>query len=280
MDLVTTIGDLRARRELLTGPVGFVPTMGCLHEGHLSLARLARQESASVVVSIFVNPTQFSPTEDFADYPRDVDGDLALLEGEGVDLVFAPGTDALYAVDHATWVELPALTDRLEGASRPTHFRGVATVVLKLLNLVRPDLLVLGQKDAQQAVVVGRMLRDLNLPVTLRIGPTVREEDGLAMSSRNAYLAPEERTAAGVLYRAVRRAEALWKDGERNANVLRDALSALLADEPLAAVDYVSVADPESLNELEGEADQALASLAVRFGRTRLIDNILLGRSA
>jgi len=280
MDLVTTIGDLRARRELLAEPVGFVPTMGCLHEGHLSLARLARQESASVVVSIFVNPTQFSPTEDFADYPRDVDGDLALLEGEGVDLVFAPGTDALYAVDHATWVELPALTDRLEGASRPTHFRGVATVVLKLLNLVRPDLLVLGQKDAQQAVVVGRMLRDLNLPVTLRIGPTVREEDGLAMSSRNAYLAPEERTAAGVLYRAVRRAEALWKDGERNANVLRDALSALLADEPLAAVDYVSVADPESLNELEGEADQALASLAVRFGRTRLIDNILLGRSA
>jgi len=280
MDLVTTIGDLRARRELLTGPVGFVPTMGCLHEGHLSLVRLARRESASVIASIFVNPTQFSPTEDFADYPRDLDRDLALLEGEGVDLVFAPETDALYAADHATWVELPALTDRLEGASRPTHFRGVATVVLKLLNLVRPDLLVLGQKDAQQAVVVGRMLRDLDLPVTLRIGPTVREEDGLAMSSRNAYLAPEERTAAAILCRAVRRAEALWKDGERNADVLREALSGVVAEEPLAAVDYVSVADPESLDELEGEADEALASLAVRIGRTRLIDNTLLGRSA
>ncbi|UCF09655.1 MAG: pantoate--beta-alanine ligase [Candidatus Bipolaricaulota bacterium] len=280
MNVATTIADVRALRSRLEEPVGLAPTMGYLHEGHLSLVRLARAECASVVASVFVNPTQFAPGEDFTDYPRDLERDLALLEAEGVDLVFAPGADELYAADHTTWIELPTLTGRLEGASRPTHFRGVATIVLKLVNIVAPQVLVLGQKDAQQAVVVGRMLRELDVPVELRIGPTVREEDGLAMSSRNAYLAPDDRTVAAVLYRALRRVEALWRDGERDADALREAISAVLAGEPSADVDYVSVADPESLEELDGTVEAALASIAVRIGRTRLIDNLVLGRSA
>jgi pantoate--beta-alanine ligase len=230
-----------------------------------------------VAVSIFVNPTQFAPHEDFTRYPRDPQRDLALLEREQVDLVFLPEREEIYPADFGTYVVLPEADTLLEGAHRPGHFRGVATVVCKLLNIVQPTRAYFGQKDAQQTVVVRQMVRDLNMPYTIVVAPTVREPDGLAMSSRNTYLTPEERRVAPALYRALRATEAAYAAGERSAEALRAAAEAVLQAEPLLQPEYVSVADPLSLHELEQVgARGALVSLAVRLGAVRLIDNMLL----
>jgi pantoate--beta-alanine ligase len=280
MQVLRTVAEVRAWRRGLAGSVGLVPTMGYLHEGHLSLVRAARAADAHVLVSIFVNPTQFAPNEDLARYPRDEERDLALLEREGVDAVFAPGVEEMYPEGLSTYVTVEGLTARLEGASRPTHFRGVTTVVAKLLNIVQPERAYFGQKDAQQLAVVRRMARDLDLPVEIVGMPIVREADGLAMSSRNVYLSPEERQAALVLSRALRLASELCAAGERDAGVLRARMRALIDEEPLARADYVSIADPETLAELDRVDRPALASLAARFGTTRLIDNTLLAPPA
>jgi pantoate--beta-alanine ligase len=276
MELVRTVAALRERLRALESPVGFVPTMGYLHEGHLSLARRARSDSRAVVASIFVNPTQFGANEDFGQYPRDLDRDLDLLRGAGVDLVFAPEVAEMYPPGFATYVHAEGITDQLEGAVRPGHFRGVTTVVAKLFNLVQPDRAYFGQKDAQQARVIRQMVADLAFPVEVIVCPTVREPDGLALSSRNTYLTPEERSAAPVLYRALREARARYDAGERDAERLRAAMRATLSAEPLAKVDYVSVADLDSLEELTRVDRGALVSLAVRIGQTRLIDNLIL----
>lgn len=276
MRVIRTVGELRALRRALPGDVGFVPTMGYLHEGHLSLVRAARAENAHAIVSVFVNPTQFGPGEDYERYPRDEERDLALLQAEQVDAAFVPPVEEIYPAGDATFVEVAHLTERLEGAHRPGHFRGVTTVVAKLLNIVQPRRAYFGQKDAQQLLVVRRMVRDLHLDVEIVGLPTVREPDGLALSSRNAYLTPKEREAALVLFRALRRAEELFAAGERGGEALRAAMREVIAREPLARVDYVSVADAESLEELERIEGPALASLAVRIGGTRLIDNVIL----
>ena len=259
-------------------PLGLVPTMGALHEGHLALVRRARGENAAVAVSIFVNPTQFGPREDLDTYPRDMERDLALLEAEGVDLVYAPTLEEVYPPGFDTWVEPGALGNMLEGAVRPGHFRGVATVVAKLFGVVRPDRAYFGQKDGQQLAVIRQLVRDLNLGVEIVAVPTVRDADGLALSSRNAYLTPEERAAAPVIYRALRRAEELWQAGETDGKTLRQAVRGVLEGEPLlAGIDYVSVADAATLVELERVDRPAMVATAVRLGKTRLIDNVLLG---
>lgn len=277
MHVVTTIEDYRRLRATMTGSVGAVPTMGYLHAGHLALVRRARAENDHVVVSIFVNPTQFGPAEDFARYPRDPDRDLALLRAEGVDAVFLPDTGEMYPEGFSTSVEVHGLTDRLEGIHRPGHFRGVTTVVAKLLLILQPHRAYFGQKDAQQLIVVRRMVRDLAFPVEVVDVPTVREPDGLAMSSRNVYLSPEERRAAAALPRALERVRELWREGVRDAAALRNAMRQVLDAEPLVRTDYVSVADPDTLDELDAAGDRALASLAVRIGGTRLIDCAWLG---
>jgi pantoate--beta-alanine ligase len=279
MRVVRATDQMRAARELLAGSVGLVPTMGYLHEGHLSLVRQARADSDHVVVSIFVNPTQFGPNEDFERYPRDEVRDLALLKAEGVELVFAPAVEEMYAEGNATYVEVEGITEGLEGTHRPGHFRGVATIVTKLFAIVRPDRAYFGQKDAQQLAVVRRLARDLALGVEIVGMPTVREPDGLALSSRNAYLSPDERQAALVLSRALCRARELFDAGERDAETLRAAMRELIAREPLAQVDYVSVADAESLHELQRIDGPSLVSLAVRIGSTRLIDNVTVAPS-
>lgn len=280
MKVVSTRSEVRAAREGFDR-LGFVPTMGYLHEGHLSLVRAAKARMGAVAVSIFVNPTQFAPTDDLARYPRDLERDLALLEAAGCDLVFTPGVEEIYPAGFSTRVEVEGVTAPLEGAVRPGHFLGVATVVLKLFNIVQPDAAWFGQKDAQQCAVLRRMAADLDLPVEIVVAPTVREPDGLAMSSRNVYLAPPERAAAVVLISALRAAEALFQTGERDAERLRRAMDEVIAGEPLARPDYVSIADPDSLAELTTiDAHGALASLAVRIGSTRLIDNLLLGDAA
>lgn len=259
-------------------PLGLVPTMGALHEGHLALVRRAREENATVAASIFVNPTQFGPQEDLATYPRDMERDLALLEGDGVDLVYAPTQDEVYPPGFDTWVEPGALAERLEGAARPGHFRGVATVVTKLLNVVTPDRAYFGQKDGQQLAVIRQLARDLNLGAEIVAVPTVRDADGLALSSRNTYLTPEQRAAAPVIYRALSEARDLWVNGERDAETLRLAARRILESEPLIeGIDYVSVADALSLVELERADGAAMVSTAVRMGNTRLIDNVVVG---
>jgi pantoate--beta-alanine ligase len=277
MQIVTTIPDLRAARARLPEPVGLVPTMGYLHEGHLSLVRRARAECGSVAVSIFVNPTQFGPNEDLDAYPRDLDRDLGLLEPEGVDLVWTPTPEVMYPPGFQTWVTVEELTRPLEGALRPGHFRGVTTVVAKLFTGVLPRKAYFGQKDAQQARVVQQMTRDLNLPIDVVVCPTVREPDGLAMSSRNTYLSPQERQAATVLYRALTVARKAFEAGERDAGQLRQIVTETVAAEPLADLQYVSCADPETLQELETVTDKALISMAAFVGKTRLIDNAVLG---
>jgi pantoate--beta-alanine ligase len=276
MRVVHTIAEARAVRRALPGTWGFVPTMGYLHEGHLSLVRRARAENDRVAVSIFVNPTQFGPHEDYARYPRDLERDLRLLEPLGVDLVFVPSVEEMYPPGFQTWVIVEEVSRPLEGASRPGHFRGVATVVAKLFNILQPDRAYFGQKDAQQTVVIRRMVQDLNIPVEIVICPTVREPDGLAMSSRNTYLNPEERRAATVLFRALQAAKARYEVGERDAERLREAMREVIRAEPLARIDYVSVAHPETLQELERVEGPALLSLAVYIGTTRLIDNLML----
>jgi len=277
MKVIRTVAGMRQLRRRLAGTVGFVPTMGYLHEGHLSLVKRAREENASVVVSIFVNPTQFGPCEDFRQYPRDTERDLALLKEAGTDVVFMPPDQEMYPPAFSTWVEVDGLTRRLEGASRPNHFRGVTTVVTKLFNIVRPTRAYFGQKDAQQAAVITRMAADLNMDLDVVVCPTVREPDGLAMSSRNTYLSPEQHRAALVLYRSLKLAEERWASGERDPERIRTEMRHLIEQEPLAEIDYVSVADPATLEELDTVSPSALVSLAVRFGKTRLIDNVVLG---
>lgn len=276
MLLVQSISDLRAARRTLPEPVGLVPTMGYLHAGHLSLVQAARADCASVVVSIFVNPTQFGPSEDLAAYPRDLARDLQLLEDQGVDLVWNPTPEMMYPPGYQTWVTVEEVTKPLEGAMRPGHFRGVATVVAKLFNAVQPDKAYFGQKDAQQALVICQMARDLNFPLEVVVCPILREADGLAMSSRNVYLSPEERQAAVVLSRALQAARAAFEAGERDAAVLRRIVEDTVNAEPLARLQYVSCAQPESLQELDGPISSALLSMAVFFGKTRLIDNIVI----
>ena len=277
MKVVETVAGVRELRRALTEPVGLVPTMGYLHEGHLSLVRQARSESRSVVASIFVNPTQFGPGEDFEDYPRDTERDLAMLEQAGTDIVFMPSPEEMYPPQSGTWVEVAGLTQRLEGGSRPTHFRGVTTVVAKLFNIVQPTRAYFGQKDAQQAIVIRKMVSDLNMDLEVVVCPTVRESDGLAMSSRNTYLTPEQRQAAVVLSQSLALAERLWQNGERDAGRIRGVIRRLIEQQPLGDIDYISVADPGTLEELATIAAEALVSLAVGFGRTRLIDNVVLG---
>lgn len=276
MQVVTTLSDLRAARAALPGPVGFVPTMGYLHAGHLSLVRAARAECAGVVASIFVNPTQFGPTEDLDKYPRDLERDLTLLEAAGVDLVWTPTREEMYPPNFQTWVNVDSITARLEGEIRPGHFRGVTTVVAKLFNAVQPQFAYFGQKDAQQALVIRRMVQDLNFPIQIVICPIIREADGLAMSSRNVYLNPAERQAATVLSRALNASREAYLAGERDANQLRRIALAVFASEPLARVQYVSLSDAETLQELEQVQGTALLSTAAYLGKTRLIDNLIL----
>lgn len=279
MDIVHTIQDFWKARQWC-GTIGFVPTMGYLHEGHLELVRNARAECESVVVSIFVNPTQFGPNEDFESYPRDSVRDLQMLIDEGVDIVFLPEVKEIYPQGFSSYVQVDGVTERLEGASRPTHFRGVTTVVCKLFNIVRPSCAYFGQKDAQQFMVIRKMVEDLDMPLEVAMVTTVREVDGLAMSSRNTYLAPNERDAATILYRALQAAEQRYKKSVRDANALRKAMQTKLDQEPLAQVEYVSVAHPRTLQELDKiGADGALLSLAVRIGKTRLIDNMFIAES-
>ena len=270
--IATDRHSLAATRAALPSPVGLVPTMGALHAGHLALIDRARRECASVVVSIFVNPTQFGPGEDYERYPRDLETDLRACEASGVDLVFAPAVDSMYPPGHTTAVDPGTLGTVLEGAARPGHFRGVATVVTILFDLVRPDLAYFGQKDGQQVAVVERVVRDLGLPVGLVVVPTVRDPDGLALSSRNAYLSPGERAAAPVLHRALRAAADGYGRGERDAERLRWLMREVLAEVPQARPDYVSVADRATLEELATVDRPALLSLAVRFPSARLID--------
>ena len=276
METVTTLAELRLARKKLSEPVALVPTMGYLHNGHISLVRLASQECASVVVSIFVNPLQFGPQEDLAAYPRDLPRDLRLLSLENVSLVWTPTNKVMYPSGFQTWVSVEEVTRPLEGSQRPGHFRGVATVVAKLFNAVQPQRAYFGQKDAQQVAVIRRMAADLNFPLEIVVCPTVREPDGLALSSRNVYLNPAERQAATILYRSLSTAQAAFQAGERDGEQLRQIMRDLLASEPLAQPQYVSCADPDSLQELNLVTDRALLSLAVLVGKTRLIDNFII----
>ena len=276
MKVLTTIAEFKKARRSIDSTVGFVPTMGYLHEGHLVLVRRAKAENEVAVASIFVNPTQFGPKEDFARYPRDPERDLDLLKKEETDLVFMPSAGEMYPEGCSTWVDVLKVTERLEGASRPGHFRGVATVVAKLFNIVEPTRAYFGQKDAQQVVVVRKMVADLNMNLEVVVVPTHREPDGLAMSSRNVYLNPQERQSALVVWKSLNLAQQLWSQGERKAEILRQQMADLIRKEPLARIDYISIANPEMLEELTEIKQPALVSLSVYVGKTRLIDNITL----
>lgn len=277
MKVVESIADLRdIRRADPALTWGFVPTMGFLHDGHISLVGQSVRENDRTAVSIFVNPAQFNDPGDLAAYPRDIERDLALLRKAGADLVWTPEPETVYPPDFQTHVDVGELSRPLEGAARPGHFRGVATVVAKLFNAVQPDRAYFGQKDAQQAAVIRRMVIDLNVPVEIIVAPTVREPDGLAMSSRNSRLPADARQAATCLYRALSAAQVLWNRGERRGDILRAEMRRVIAAEPLARIDYVSVADPETLVELEAARGAALFSLAVFVGGVRLIDNVRL----
>ena len=276
MKVINTIVDMKRLRLKLAGQVGFVPTMGYLHEGHLSLVKRARGENDSIVVSIFVNPAQFGPQEDLSQYPRDTERDLSLLKKEKTDIVFMPSADEIYPVQFNSWVEVAGLTERLEGISRPTHFRGVTTAVAKLFNIVQPDRAYFGQKDAQQVAVIKKMVKDLDMNLEVIACPTIRELDGLAMSSRNSYLNPEQRQAATVLYEALCLAEQMWSSEEKDAYKIRQEMRHLIQQQPLADIDYISIADSETLEEVRQISPPVLVSLAVKIGKPRLIDNIIL----
>ncbi len=277
MRRLTTIDGVRTWRKERAGSVGLVPTMGALHAGHVSLVEAARRETDRVLVSVFVNPTQFGPREDYARYPRDLEKDEALLERAGADAVFAPSVEVMYPGGAETTVDVGSVAAPLEGERRPGHFRGVATVVLKLLEIATPDRAYFGEKDAQQLAVVRRLVVDLDVPVEIRACPIVREPDSLALSSRNAYLSPAERRAATVLIRALRAAEEAWRQGERRGDALRESMRRTLQGEPLARVDYAAVADPASFREIDVADGPVRLLLAVYVGETRLIDNLLLG---
>lgn len=275
MKVYNSLPEWKAARPGLSGSLGLVPTMGYLHEGHLSLVRRAREENDLVVAWIFVNPQQFGPSEDFERYPRDMERDLTLLREAKVDFVLSPPLDQVYPPGFQTFVQVEALSQMLEGASRPSHFRGVATVVSKLLCMTLPHRAYFGQKDGQQSLVVTRMVKDLDLPCEIVVCPTVREPDGLALSSRNVYLAADERKAAPVLYKALMAAEKALKNGETNTEKIRGIMAGILDEVPLAKVHYISLADAETLTEATKVEGRLLVSLAANFGNTRLIDNIL-----
>jgi pantoate--beta-alanine ligase len=276
MRTTDSLSELRQIRASMDGVFGLVPTMGALHAGHSSLVHRAHKDCRYVGASIFVNPAQFSAGEDFGNYPRPLQKDLNLLESMGVDVAYIPTTDSLYPPGFQTWIDVETVSAPLEGKCRPGHFRGVTTIVAKLLNAFLPDKAYFGQKDAQQVVVIRRMVQDLNFPVEVVVCPTVREADGLALSSRNAYLNPAERQAATVLYRALSAAKAKYDSGERNAEALRTLMRSVVQSEPLAYEQYVSAADPETMRELQEIDKNVLLSLAVRIGKARLIDNFLI----
>ena len=278
MRVISDTGEMAAACGEAERPLGLVPTMGALHEGHLSLVRRARAENATAAATIFVNPAQFGPGEDLATYPRDLPRDLELLEAEGADLVFTPTPDSLYPAGFATWVDVGEIGCKLEGAIRPGHFRGVATVVCKLLSIVRPDRAYFGQKDGQQTAVIKQLTRDLNLGTEIVVCPTIRESDGLAMSSRNAYLTANQRQAAPAVYCALATLEEAWKSGITGVPELRERALGVLRSEPaVEGVDYVAVVDPVGFLELETAVPGAMALTAVRIGGVRLIDNVVLG---
>jgi pantoate--beta-alanine ligase len=281
MQVISSVQDMQRLADSIRRSgkrIGVVPTMGYLHDGHLSLIRIARQHSDTVVTTIFVNPTQFAPDEDFKRYPRDLQRDLGLCESVGTDVVFAPDVASIYPNGYKTFIDVEKVTRMLEGKSRPSHFRGVATIVAKLFNIVKPHVAVFGQKDAQQAVVIKQMAKDLDFDVEIIIGPTVREPDGLAMSSRNAYLSSEERGDAVVLSESLRAAGELILSGEPDCGRIIKAMHSLIKAKPTVKIDYISVADALTLEELHElrKGDRVLISLAVWFGRTRLIDNSIL----
>jgi pantoate--beta-alanine ligase len=277
VEIVDSIESLRAARAGLSGRVGLVTTMGALHAGHLTLVDEARRDNDVVIVSIFINPAQFAANEDLSKYPRDLPKDLELLREAGVDWVFTPTPEMMYPPGFQTWVEVTDVSQGLEGARRLGHFKGVATVVAKLFNLIQPRIAYFGQKDAQQVAVIKHMVRDLNFPLDIAVIPTVREADGLAMSSRNVYLSPEQRIGAGVIQHAINAAGELYDLRERAPFALRQAMMYVIMNEPLAELDYISVADAATLQELDAPTEQPLLiSLTVKFGRTRLLDNILL----
>ena len=280
MKICAAIPEARAAGRAVRanrGRLGLVPTMGALHEGHLSLVRAARTQCDAVAVSIFVNPTQFGPTEDLAKYPRQFERDHALLEKENVDILFAPSVDEMYRKGEATWVMVEGLSDKLDGRSRPGHFRGVTTVVAKLFHILEPDVAFFGQKDAAQVAVIRRFVRDLNVPVGIAVCPIVREPDGLAMSSRNAYLNPEERQRALVLQRSLREVENQFHAGETRAPRLIAVAREIIAQEPQVRLDYFEIVDPDTLEPIERTSQPALVAVAAYVGATRLIDNVLLG---
>lgn len=279
MKTITTISEMQSLADSLRGEdktIGFVPTMGFLHEGHLSLMRRARQECDVVIVSIFVNPTQFGPREDFDRYPRDEEGDRKKCESAGVDILFIPTTAGMYPEKPSVFVTVEGLSDILEGAVRPGHFRGVATVVAKLFHIVKPHKAFFGQKDYQQCAVIGRMVKNLDLDVAIEVLPTVREQDGLAMSSRNSYLSADERRAAAVIYRALSAAEQLARTRTRAPETLKNTIQTVLREEKSIEIDYIEVADHETLAPLPSAKDRMALLVAVRLGRIRLIDNLLI----
>ena len=280
MKLLKTIDEMRAFRTATRQSgkrVGLVPTMGALHQGHSSLVRAAREKSDLVAVSIFVNPTQFGPNEDFAKYPRDLESDSRLLDREHVDVIFAPSVDDMYPAGAITWVTVEGMSDRLCGKSRPGHFRGVTTIVSKLFHIIEPDAAFFGQKDAAQVAIIRRMVSDLNMPVSIEVCPIIREPDGLALSSRNAYLNPAQRKSALALHRSLQRAQKLLKNGERDSATLIAAAKQEFANEPSARLDYFEIVDPNSLESVPSISKRALIAVAAFVGNTRLIDNILVG---
>ena len=279
MKTITTISEMQSLADSLRGEdktIGFVPTMGFLHEGHLSLMRRARQECDVVIVSIFVNPTQFGPLEDFDRYPRDEEGDRKKCDSADVDILFIPTTAGMYPEKPSVFVTVEGLSDILEGAVRPGHFRGVATVVAKLFHIVKPHKAFFGQKDYQQCAVIGRMVKNLDLDVAIEVLPTVRERDGLAMSSRNSYLSADERRAAAVIYRALSAAEQLARTRTRAPETLKNTIQTVLREEKSIEIDYIEVADHETLAPLPSAKDRMALLVAVRLGRIRLIDNLLI----
>jgi pantoate--beta-alanine ligase len=280
MKILSTLAEMRAASRAVRQEgkrLGFVPTMGALHEGHLSLVRATRKHSDVVAASIFVNPTQFGPKEDFSKYPRSFERDCELLRQEGVELLFAPTAEEMYLPGAVTWVTVEGLSEKLDGKSRPGHFRGVTTVVAKLFHAVEPDAAFFGQKDAAQVAILRRMVRDLNFAVEIVVCPIVREADGLALSSRNAYLNTEQRRQALVLSRALGQIAAAYQQGERNALVLAEAGRKVMAEEPAVRLDYLEIVDPDTLDPVATVSAPALAAVAAYVGATRLIDNVVLG---
>jgi pantoate--beta-alanine ligase len=276
MEIAETINKMKSLRRAISGSVGFVPTMGFLHDGHLSLVRKAREENDVVAVSIFVNPTQFGKNEDFGSYPRNFQQDIEMLQKEQTDIVFFPSSVEMYPDGFDSWVEVKQVTEHLEGVCRPGHFQGVTTVVAKLFNIVEPDRAYFGQKDAQQAIVIQKMVRDLNMNLDVIVLPTCRESDGLAMSSRNTYLNPEERGIATVLFHALTLSRDLYGKGEKDAAFIRQEMQKMIEKEKFTSIEYISIADERTLEELTEITPPALVSLAVKVGKTRLIDNIVL----